>query len=142
MENVPKDAVHIFDAMPLLQSLTNIPETFSELATLLFNTITMGQSESRQRVDFVADQYPAISIKNVERTRRSSKGTILVNITHGSQKCPRQWKKFLGDGRNKENLIEFLFKQWSGARFAHRLTYVDLFVTHVVQEPTHVYSCF
>ena len=61
---VPPNAARVLDAMALLQAVQKIPGTFSELAGLVFEAVTRS---SAQRVDFVADQYPEISIKAGER---------------------------------------------------------------------------
>ena len=55
--------------MALLQSLSaaNLPRTFSELATLILTMITKKLQEPKGRADFIIDQYPEISIKNIER---------------------------------------------------------------------------
>ena len=65
------------------------------------------------RVDFVCDQYPAQSIKKCERVRRAMGGTQVIHITRPDQKTPKQFKKYLANGRNKELLIEFLFQCWT-----------------------------
>ena len=62
---------------------------------------------------FVCDTHPDISIKNSEQSRRSSVGgSICTRILYSDQPCPKQWKKYLSLGSNKEDLIEFLFNQW------------------------------
>ena len=55
------------------------------------------------RVDVVCDRYPDESIKGAEHLKRGSAEAAVINIYGGSQKTPRQWKKFLKSGKNKEN---------------------------------------
>ena len=101
--------------MALLQSLSaaNLPRTFSELATLILTMITKKLQEPRGRADFIIDQYPEISIKNIERDQRATRsGSVRINISGGAQKCPQQWSKFLSIGANKSELVHF---------FAHRV---------------------
>ena len=62
----PQTTAVIIDAMAMLQTLNKIPERFSQLAEMIFKRILM-QVGGARRVDFVGDQYPNISIKNIER---------------------------------------------------------------------------
>ena len=41
------------------------------------------------------------------------RGTRVIHITRPDHKTPKQFKKYLANGRNKELLIEFLFQCWS-----------------------------
>ena len=106
--------------MALLQSLTHIPDSFSDLAELVFNKV-LHTAKRASRVDFVSDLYPEISIKNTERSKRAKGGTIRIKITGGTQKCPTQWKKFLSDGRNKTALIGCFLKEWTSDKYARKL---------------------
>ena len=85
-------------------------ETFGSLAQELFDRMSM-LAKNAVRFDFVLDQYPTIAIKNTERGRRASKGTLQVKIAHGSQKFPNSRKKLLPLGKNKTQLNHFLFKE-------------------------------
>ena len=68
-------AAWLYDGLALLQSLSaaNLPRTFSELATLILTMITKKLQEPRGRADFIIDQYPEISIKNIERDQRATR---------------------------------------------------------------------
>ena len=37
---------------------------------------------------------------------------ICLKVDHGLTKTPKQLKKFLSVGKNKENLLEFFFDHW------------------------------
>ena len=89
----------------------------------------MKHTSNEMRVDFVCDTYPDISIKNAERSRRARGDGIRTRILHCDQPCPKQWKRYLSVGGNKEELIEFLFNQWHQDCYApyYRGT---LYVTH------------
>lgn len=119
-EDVPPTAAWIVDGMAILQSLKDIPSTFKDLAMTIFDSIAPPSTMAR-RIDFVTDRYLETSIKNAERTRRSSDGSLKVRITGPGQKCPKQWKKFLSSGENKTSLTEFLLQQWSGNIYANRI---------------------
>ena len=64
------------------------------------------------------DQYPDVSIKNPERERRGAGRSIQIAINHGNHKCPTQWKKYLSDGSNKEDLQQGESCIFSSARVA------------------------
>lgn len=50
--------------MALLQSLTSIPPTFGKLSSLVLSRLlSLVVYLKATRVDFVADQYPELSIK-------------------------------------------------------------------------------
>ena len=44
------------------------------------------------RLDFVADRYPAISIKNSESSKRAAQGVQRAHILSKDQNIPKQWK--------------------------------------------------
>ncbi|CAC5360780.1 unnamed protein product [Mytilus coruscus] len=113
MQAIPEESMWIFDGMAVIQSITRIPI-----------------SKRAPRIDFVTDQYPTISIKNLERDRRSLGGQIITIISRPSQSCPRQWKKFLSVGRNKVALVEFFVSEWSKQSYKFTLEGIDLFVSH------------
>ena len=95
LQHLPAQAsAVIMDAMAILQTLSKIPDRFSDLAEIMFNRIMLQAGEAT-RVDFVGDQYPEISIKKIEREKRGSSGRLTVNITGPQQFCPRQRRKFM-----------------------------------------------
>ena len=120
----------IIDAMAMLQTVVRVPDRFCELAEMVMSRILTEAGEAA-RIDFVGDQYPAISIKNTERNKRSRDGQLVVNVTNGQQLCPRQWRKFLANGKNKTNLLSFLLREWSeNAVYAQKIKDRTFFVTH------------
>ena len=119
-EDVPPTTALIVDGMAILQSMKEIPATFEELATAVFDSVVPKTALAR-RVDFVTDRYPDISIKNPERAKRATAGAVKVKITGAGQKCPKQWKKFLSSGENKRALTRFLLQQWSRDSYADRI---------------------
>ena len=75
--------------MAVIQTLQSRPPTFGELAdTILQYLVKLALQYKCERVDFVIDQYPEISIKNVERSRRAVGGTQQVQIYGRTQKTP------------------------------------------------------
>ena len=90
LESLPvPTTAYIIDAMALLQSLVKIPDRFGSLAEMVMKRI-LAVAGQATRVDFVADQYPVISIKNIERDKRGSNGQLMVDISSPQQLCPRQ----------------------------------------------------
>ena len=128
-EQVPQDAAWIVDGMATLQCINTVPETFADLAATVYNIATGPFLTGAVRVDFVVDQYPAISIKGRERASRAEMGTLKVNIQHRLQKCPKQWKKYLAVGSNKQSLQIFLCTEWQRPEYAARLHGRFFFVT-------------
>ena len=55
--------------MAQVKILPRIPDRFIELADLILSAVIKQAGEAR-RIDFIADQYPSVSIKNIERERR------------------------------------------------------------------------
>ena len=130
LPNLPNASAVIVDAMALLQTLPKVPDRFIDLADLILSAIINQGGEAR-RIDFVADQYPSISIKNIGREKRGRSGQVAFQSRSSQQFCPRQWKKFLANGLNKTNLMEFLADVWgTDQRFAEKIGVKTLFVTH------------
>ena len=98
-EDVPPTAAWIVDGMAILQSLKEIPSTFEDLAIMIFDSIA--PPSTVRRIDFVTDRYLETSIKNAERARQGSYGSLKV-------------RNVPSNGENKTSLTEFLLKQWSG----------------------------
>ena len=104
----------IIDAMAVIQALKGKWKTFGELCdAILYSILKLAREWKATRIDFVADRYPAISIKNPERARRAGNaGVQKVHVFSKDQNVPKQWKKFLSLGENKESLISFLCEHW------------------------------
>jgi hypothetical protein len=120
--------------MAILQTIKIIPSTFGELAhKLLIMLVELAVKSKAKRVDFVCDRYPAQSIKDFERAIRGERVTQLIKIYSSLQKVPRQWKKFITAGENKEELIKFIFKSWSEECDPQLLRGVEVFIAHESQ---------
>ncbi|XP_065659181.1 uncharacterized protein LOC136083629 [Hydra vulgaris] len=91
--------------------------------TMLMNFALRHKSN---RVNFVTDRYRNISIKHAERQRRAESGVQNVTIFGPDQKVPKQWKKFMSVGRNKEELVKFLLEEWKG----YAINEIEIFITH------------
>lgn len=133
VENVNDENALIIDAMALLQSMKIKSTTFGELAfEVLTRIVQMASFSNSKRADLVSDRYPDHSIKNFERKKRSQGSVLSVKIYSGQQKIPCQWKKFLAVGKNKEEIMDFLFNAWSTSDVLD-LQGIELFTTHKEQ---------
>ena len=76
----------IVDAMAVLQALKGKWRTFGEFADSIFDyLVKLARQCKANRLDFVADRYPAISIKNSERSKRAAQGVQQVHILNKDQ---------------------------------------------------------
>ena len=110
IDNMPPKAARIYDGMVILQQLPNGLETFGEVSEFVLKRITANDSE---HIFFITDQYWNHSIKSCERNRRATTGSIRITASRPDQKIPKQLKKYLSLGSNKEELVDFLLKDWS-----------------------------
>eukprot|EP00794_Sanderia_malayensis_P001844 gene1844-2077_t len=121
----------MLDAMAMLQTMKRIPETFGEFAEIIVELIlNCAKASHAARVDFVCDRYPTISIKSLERSKRAESGVTQIRIGGPNQKVPRQFRKFLGLGENKESLIEFIFKHLCTMQLQDKLHNISLYFSH------------
>ena len=128
----PSDAVHVVDGNSMLQSLKPIPDSFEELAEHIFNKLPKSK-----RVDFVTDTYRKQSIKSYERAHRGMSPAFL--LSGAKTKTPRDWKGFMGNDKNKTQLIKLLFDQWKTDKYATRL--VDRSIYYVLEENVFRLTC-
>lgn len=126
VEDVPPTSAIIVDGMAILQSLKPIPDTFEEPAITVFHR-TVPRTSLARRIDFITDRYPEVSRKNLEMEKRSNEGVVKIKIIGSSQKCPKQWKKYLSSGENKSELAQFLLKEWSQNKYKDLIGNRNLF---------------
>lgn len=69
-----------------------------------------------------------ITLKNAERVKRAAQGVQRVHIYHKDQNIPKQWKKYLSCGDNKESLVTFLSDHWSMYESAQMKSLVSFYV--------------
>ena len=100
----PKDSVGAFvvDFMAIVRTMTEIPDTYEDLAWKLVKMLPLGYS----RIDIVCDTYQEKSLKSYERNKRGVSSNIIVR-SHKS-KIPRDFKGFLKNGDNKTRLTELV----------------------------------
>ena len=100
----PKDSVGAFvvDFMAIVRTITEIPDTYEDLAWKLVKMLPLGYS----RIDIVCDTHQEKSLKSYERNKRGVSSKIIVR-SHKS-KIPRDFKGFLKNGDNKTRLTELV----------------------------------
>ena len=76
-------------------------------------------------VDFVADCYPQLSVKNAEREKQASHCTSKIHIYGREQQVFKPWSKFISSGGNKGSL---LLESWSKMN-GYLLGEIQLYVT-------------
>ena len=116
----------------MLQQMSpkNMPHTMGQLAEkVLKQLVCLACSNESTVIHFVTDRYPEVSIKNAERQHRAASGSQKIHISKPDQPIPKQWKKYLAHGYNKENLVNFFFETWKKADVA-ALKGVTVFLTH------------
>eukprot|EP00117_Sycon_ciliatum_P016109 scpid79224/ scgid15683/ len=114
LEAVPSGGTILVDAMALLQSFSSVLATFGELSSLVFDRLLSMMNQHRAvKIDLVADQYFNVSIKGLERARRSTrKQPVRMQAERTDQPTPTHWKRHLAVGANKTSLIAFFYKHW------------------------------
>ena len=88
---------YVLNVNALLQSLVSVPNDFEKFAELVFYLLpkTLG-------VDFLTHTYKLFSIKSFERQRHGSGRT--------KTKTPSDWKSFISNDENKQQLIKLLLR--------------------------------
>jgi len=94
--------VYVIDGNALIQSIVNPPETFAELASVIFS-----RAEKTAVVHFVTDCYKPQSIKSFERSRRGK--APMVCIGGPKTLVPNDFQLFLCNDENKTANYVFTF---------------------------------
>ena len=84
---------------------TGKEKTFSEYASNKFIPYVTAQLQHVKRIDIVWDEYVENSLK---ATTRSKRGSGVRQLVAANNKLPRNWKEFLREDRNKQELFRFL----------------------------------
>ena len=124
-----ENKVYILDAMAVLQTLRSFQKHLGTCNQVTYDGRQRSIILQMQMLDFVCDWYPRQSIKNLERARRTASGVQVIRIYSEQQKAPRQWKKFMSSGENKEEWIKFIFNTWRKANL-QLLKGVEVFLGH------------
>lgn len=126
-EDIPSPSACVIDGMSLVYKMKGESHTFEEVAGMLLSYV-LNISSTSERVDVVFDCYKKPSIKDAERSRRSSReGVRFSNII--PRHVIKQWKRILSCGSSKMKLIAFIADQWKTQPYRDRLGAKIMYVT-------------
>ena len=106
--------IHVIDGNALFHTLTQLPDTFGEIAFHIFAALP-----KTTKIHFLTDNYKHTSIKSLERSRRGT--SQAYTIAGPSTQIPKEWKTFLMNVRNKTQFIKFLLSEWRKDEYAEML---------------------
>ena len=111
---LPDNCASVVDGMVIIRQMdVSKMSTFGDFSNcILGRVLKMGTGQS---IYFVTDQYKKKSIKGYERSRGALSDVMKYKIERREQNLPKHFKKFLGGGENKEELVKFLCKDWGSS---------------------------
>jgi hypothetical protein len=109
-----KDTLIIEDGNALFHCVRDIPSNFKEICLKLLHMLP-GEAD----IIFSTDMYRTDSIKSMERKRRGTGETLVLNGENTRK--PHDWKAFLTSDENKKQFIALLLKVWSSDAAAKEL---------------------
>ena len=109
----------IEDGNALFHSMTDIPKNFSGICDKLFNMMPHNVD-----VIFSTDMYKKGSVKAMERVRRGGAEKLLLQ--GGNTKRPADWKAFLTNDENKQQLVQVMLDTWNKDEYAARLQHREI----------------
>lgn len=101
-----QDTMNIEDGNAIFHSLKEMPKTFKAICDSVLSIATTGKSN----VIFSTDSYMQDSIKSMERSMRGCGERRLIQGENTRR--PENWKEFLSNNENKEQLSVLLLKVW------------------------------
>ena len=128
VDMLQKENAFIADGMAYVRQIKVSGLTFDQFSTKLLSTI-INSSCFATRIDVVFDVYLDVSIKDVERHRRST-GEIAVKKIVSSAPI-KQWGQLLSSGDFKNKLVTFILHDWQSKR--NLLKNRTLFVNDAVE---------
>ena len=114
---MPSDAktLNVEDGNAIFYCMKEVPATFKQIFEKIYDVSIVGKSD----LLFSTDMYNENSIKSMERT---SRGSGQKRKTKGeSKKRPKNWKSFLSNDSNIQQLVRLLLKVWSSDDFGRKL---------------------
>ena len=125
----PKNTLVIVDGNVVYHQLRDLPPTFGEICTKIFDISTSGNNFTV----FSTDSYDTDSIKSLERKRR---GTAPSRILSGPNMLkPSSMSAFLSNDQNKEQFSKLMLKLWTNENMVKKLD--DRCVLLVVNGSAH-----
>ena len=102
------------DGNALFHCLKDLPKNFKGICEKILDMVS-----SKSQVIFSTDMYKENSIKSMERKRRGEGEKLIVRGS--STKKPRDWKMFLSNDENKQQLISLLSETWRDDTLAPKI---------------------
>ena len=99
--------LNVEDGNAIFYCMKEVPATFKQICEKIYDVSIMGKSD----LLFSTDMYKDNSIKSMERTSCDSDQKCIVKGK--STKRPKNWKSFLSNDSNKQQLVRLLPKVWS-----------------------------
>ena len=127
LDSLHGEQVFIIDGMSYVQQSKVYNKTFGHFAMDLLSRI-LAAGKKASRIDVVFDVSRNVSIKNVERDRRSS-GNQLLFKTIVSSDVIKQWPLFLSCNENKNALIAFV-SEWKKEKYRSLIESKCVYVTN------------
>ena len=93
--------------------MRDIPGNFKRICRKIFNSMLKNGDDV-----FSTDMYKENSIKSMECRRRGTSDMLIIN---SATKKPEDWKGFLSNDQNKEQLIGLLKMEWRQNEYASDL---------------------
>ena len=116
LEETDETTLTVIDFMVLVKMIcteTSKCNSFGDLSDALLKAV-MGMFKYGSNVDVVCDRYDIKdSIKGSERVRRGQVRMQKVKIFSESTPIPKQRSKLLSNPKNKQNICNFVFNDWT-----------------------------
>ena len=106
----PKSYMIIEDGNAIFHYMKKIPRNFEEISEMVLKTALQ-----KSAVIFSTDMYHDCLVKGVERKRRGCGEKLIVRGE--KTRRPKDWKDFLTNDENKEQLIRLLLSTWRSKLF-------------------------
>ena len=110
----PEDALHIEDGNAMIYTLSNLPPTFGEVSLQILDRMI-----SKHDFIFSTDSYHMYSVKGMERLRRGSSPSHIVDGP--ATRRPTDMKEFMTNETNKKQFFELVKKMWGSDAAAARI---------------------
>ncbi|KAG1683376.1 hypothetical protein GQR58_010026 [Nymphon striatum] len=107
--------LNIEDGNATFYCMTDVPTSFKQIGEKLLDMSTGGKS----KVVFSTDMYKDDSIKSMERRSRGCGEKRIIQSENTRR--PENWKEFLSNDDNKQQLIALLLKIWSSPECSRKL---------------------
>ena len=107
--------LNIEDGNAVVYFMKDVPRTFKQITETIFDIST----SKKTNVVFSTDMYKEKSVKSLERSIRGSGGKYIVQGENTRR--PVNWKEFLSNDENKQQLIHLRLRVWSSRSFSSKL---------------------